>query len=162
VRIVLDGAGTLRPDLQVFTDEHAATTVVAVGRDVEPSYERDFRKRGGRILEVGLESEGRLDLHDLLRRLGAEGGRDGLPLQSLLVEAGLALASSFFRQDLVDRYFLFVAPKIVGKGVPSIGDLGIVRMDDAMTFEEWDWERVGDDLLFRGYLRPAARQGRRA
>ncbi|HEX7071777.1 MAG TPA: bifunctional diaminohydroxyphosphoribosylaminopyrimidine deaminase/5-amino-6-(5-phosphoribosylamino)uracil reductase RibD [Rhodothermales bacterium] len=157
VRVVLDEDGSLRPDLKLLTDDFVVSTVVAVGRGVEPPYGKDFKRRGGRILEVERPGAHRIDLMDLLRRLGAEGGAGGRPLQSILVEAGRSLASSFFREDLVDRYFLFVAPKIVGTGVASIGDLGITRMDDAMTFEEWEWEQVGDDLLFRGYLRPAVR-----
>lgn len=97
-----------------------------------------------------------LDLHALLDRLGdGEGraGRDERPLQSLLVEAGPGLATALLRQDLVDRYFCFVAPKIAGDGIPTTGDLGTTEMREALTFAETRWETIGDDALLRGYLR---------
>ena len=151
IRVVLDGTGSLRPDLQLFRDAHADKTLVAVGRGVTPAYAADLKKRGGRIVEVQQADEGRLDLKNLLVRLGREGAGKDRPMQSVMVEAGRHLATAFFRADLVDRYFLFIAPKLVGAGIPSVGDLGVSRMADALAFEESEWERVGDDLLFRGY-----------
>jgi diaminohydroxyphosphoribosylaminopyrimidine deaminase/5-amino-6-(5-phosphoribosylamino)uracil reductase len=56
----------------------------------------------------------------------------------------------------VDRLFCFVAPKVVGEGVPALGDLGVNDMDDALTFAEQSWETVGDDVLLRGYRRSVA------
>ena len=70
-----------------------------------------------------------------------------------MVEAGPGLATALFEQDLVDRFFCFLAPKILGDGVSGISDLGITKMDDAITFSETEWEPVGDDMLFRGYCR---------
>ena len=49
--------------------------------------------------------------------------------------------------------FLFVAPKLIGSGVPALAGLGIKRLADALTFAEHTWEQVGEDLLFRGYRR---------
>ena len=151
IRVVLDGAGSLRPDLRVLADEHADKTIVAVATGVRPAYADALTARGGRVISVERSADGRLDLRDLLVRLGREGGADGKPMQSVMVEAGRSLATSLFRANLVDRYFLFVAPKLVGTGISSIGELNIERMADARTFAESDWERVGADLLFRGY-----------
>jgi len=43
--------------------------------------------------------------------------------------------------------------------MPSLRDLGIEQMDDALTFAESAWEPVGDDLLFRGYRRAVRGMG---
>ncbi|MEO1632211.1 MAG: dihydrofolate reductase family protein, partial [Bacteroidota bacterium] len=82
------------------------------------------------------------------------------PMQSLLVEAGPGLATALFAQELVDRFFCFVAPKVVGAGTPVLHDLGISRMAEARTFADHRWEVVGEDMLFRGYVRRVA--GRRS
>jgi diaminohydroxyphosphoribosylaminopyrimidine deaminase/5-amino-6-(5-phosphoribosylamino)uracil reductase len=108
---------------------------------------------GGHLLRIPETEDDHLDLSALLRRLGTDGGRQAEPLQSLLVEAGPGLATALFRQDLVDRFFCFVAPKVVGDGRPVLGDFGITDMENARTFAEQTWEPVGDDLLFRGYCR---------
>lgn len=153
IRIVVDARGVLRPDLKLFVDAFAARTVAAVRQGVRPAYADALLARGGRLLEVAPSGPDRLDLLELLQRLGQPEG-DQLPIQSILVEAGPGLATALFAHDLVDRYFLFVAPKITGAGTPSIGTLQIDHMADALSFADVRWSSVGADFLFKGYRRP--------
>ncbi|HET6568763.1 MAG TPA: bifunctional diaminohydroxyphosphoribosylaminopyrimidine deaminase/5-amino-6-(5-phosphoribosylamino)uracil reductase RibD [Rhodothermales bacterium] len=150
VRIVLDRTGALAPGLKLFSDAHADRTIAITGEGAAPAYEEKLAGAGGRVVRMP-ERDGHVDLPPVLGWLGREGGRDGLPMQSLLVEAGPGLSSALFREDLVDRYFLFIAPKLVGDGVPVLHLPGIARMADALTFAESQWEQVGEDLLFKGY-----------
>ena len=153
-RLVLDRTGTLAPTLNLFTDDHAARTIAVVGTDrPAPPYAAALREQGGTVLRIPETDAGHLDLYALLAHLGAPDGPTGRPLQSLFVEAGPGLATALFQQDLVDRFFCFIAPKVVGTGMPSLRDLGIRRMDNALTFAEQQWTTVGDDLLFKGYMR---------
>ena len=149
VRVVLDRAGTLRPDLRLFTDEHAAQTVAVVGEGVDAGrMPRRCASAAALVLAVP-ERDGHLDLGVLLDRLGAGVG-DHRPMQSLLVEAGPGLATALLRADLADRLALFIAPKLVG-GRRAVDNLDIGRMADARTFETHRWEAVGPDMLFLGY-----------
>ncbi|QXD17127.1 bifunctional diaminohydroxyphosphoribosylaminopyrimidine deaminase/5-amino-6-(5-phosphoribosylamino)uracil reductase RibD [Rhodocaloribacter litoris] len=155
-RLVLDRTGTLPPTLRLFTDEHAARTVAVVGPEAAPPYARALLRAGGALLHLPTAG-GHLDLPALLDRLGRDGGRDGgRPLQSLLVEAGPGLASALFAQDLVDRYFVFIAPRVLGGGLPALSLPGPERMAEARTFAEHRWTRTGDDLLFQGYRHPVS------
>ena len=155
-RIVLDREGTLPPDRTLFTDDHANHTIAVVGTTHNrPIYADALEQAGGTLLRVPETDDDHLNLPALLNRLGSDGGRDAAPLQSLLVEAGPGLATALFQQDLVDRFFCFVAPKVVGDGIPVLGDLDTTEMSDALTFAECEWDTVGDDLLFRGYRHPA-------
>jgi diaminohydroxyphosphoribosylaminopyrimidine deaminase/5-amino-6-(5-phosphoribosylamino)uracil reductase len=81
-------------------------------------------------------------LDETLKRLAAEG------VQSLLLEGGPTLASSFLREGLVDKLLLFVAPTLAGSGPRWAGELGA-----ALPLAGLDAERVGDDLLLTGYIR---------
>ncbi len=154
LRLVLDRTSTLLPTRTLFSDAHAECTVAVVGSDrPRPDYADQLTDAGGTILRIPETNNGHLDLSSLLQRLGTDAGRDAKPLQSLLVEAGPGLATALFRQDLVDRFFCFVAPKVVGEGIPAIRDLGVTEMDDTLTFAEQEWETVGDDVLLRGYRR---------
>lgn len=157
-RIVLDRTGACSPHLKLFSDAQAKYTVAVVSERAEPAYAGALKRAGGRLLRLP-ERDGHLDLHMLLDRLGNDGGRDGRPLQSLLVEAGPGLATALLQQDLVDRLFLFIAPKLVGDGIPTLHGLGIERMDEALTFADSSWEEVEGDLLFRGYRRTVMRNG---
>ena len=158
VRVVLDRKGTLPAALTLFTDAHAASTVAVVADGATPGYADALAERGGLVLPIP-ERNGHLDLGALLDRLGAGVGTHR-PMQSLLVEAGPGLATALLRAvssagsgpALVDRLALFIAPKLVG-GHRSVGDLGIGRIADALTFAESRWEAVGDDILFLGFRR---------
>ena len=151
-RFVLDGRGLLPARLKLFTDAHKRKTTAIVGEGATPAYEAILQAHGGRILRVP-EREGHIDLAALLDILGDSGGRDARPLQSIQIEAGPGLATALMRQDLVDRLFMFIAPKILGGGMPSLAGLGVHKLQDAVTFAEHHWEQVGSDLLFRGYRR---------
>jgi diaminohydroxyphosphoribosylaminopyrimidine deaminase/5-amino-6-(5-phosphoribosylamino)uracil reductase len=80
-------------------------------------------------------------LADELRALADEG------VQSLLLEGGPTLATSFLREGLVDKLMLFVAPEVAGSGLtfaPELEDL--VRLSRLTT------ERLGDDVLLTAYV----------
>ena len=152
LRIVLDRAGALSPTLALF--DGAAPTLAVVGRGAEPSYRRVLAEAGGGVLEVEAVG-GHLDLGAVLDALGARDGVPGgvRPVQSLLVEAGPGLATALLRQGLVDRLRWFVAPKLVGAGVPAVGDLEVETMADALEAGDATWEPIGPDVLLRASLR---------
>ena len=152
VRIALDRAGRLPADLNLFADGQADKTMVVAAESARIPYEEALLERGGRVLRVA-ERDGALDLRGMLEALGECGGRDGLPMQSLLVEGGAALAASLLRQDLADRLFLFIAPKALGAGPVSIDGIGREDLAEALTFAEHAWESVGEDMVFKGYRR---------
>ena len=134
----------------------AASDAVAVGmgtvradaprldaRDVEASSQPRRLAFGTGPLPEGSELElvsGPLD--ETLKRLAAEG------VQSLLLEGGPTLASSFLREGLVDKLLLFVAPTLAGSGRRWVDELGA-----SLTLAGLEAERVGDDLLLTGYIR---------
>ena len=112
-------------------------------RDVEASSQPRRLAFGTGPLPEGSELElvsGPLD--ETLKRLAAEG------VQSLLLEGGPTLASSFLREGLVDKLLLFVAPTLAGSGRRWVDELGA-----SLTLAGLEAERVGDDLLLTGYIR---------
>jgi diaminohydroxyphosphoribosylaminopyrimidine deaminase/5-amino-6-(5-phosphoribosylamino)uracil reductase len=80
-------------------------------------------------------------LEDELTRLADEG------VQSLLLEGGPTLATSFVRADLVDKLLLFVAPILGGEGPRFLGELGA-----PVELRGHTVERLGDDVLVTAYL----------
>lgn len=81
-------------------------------------------------------------LEDELHRLADEG------VQSLLLEGGPTLATSFLAAGLVDRLLVFVAPVVSGSGPRMAGDLA-----SAATLTRLTAEPVGEDVLLSAYLR---------
>ncbi|HEX6662902.1 MAG TPA: bifunctional diaminohydroxyphosphoribosylaminopyrimidine deaminase/5-amino-6-(5-phosphoribosylamino)uracil reductase RibD [Gaiellaceae bacterium] len=80
-------------------------------------------------------------LADELAHLAADG------VQSLLLEGGPMLASSFLRADLVDKVLLFVAPRIAGAGVAFTPEL-----PEPIELRQLKAEPVGDDVLLTAYV----------
>ena len=80
-------------------------------------------------------------LEDELRRLAEEG------VQSLLLEGGPTLATSFLAAGLVDKILLFVAPEVAGAG-PTI----VNALPEPISLTRFDAVRVGEDVLLSAYV----------
>jgi diaminohydroxyphosphoribosylaminopyrimidine deaminase / 5-amino-6-(5-phosphoribosylamino)uracil reductase len=80
-------------------------------------------------------------LREELTRLAGEG------VQSLLLEGGSTLASSFFAADLVDKVLVFVAPTLAGDGPVLVASL-----PQAVTLTHLTARPVGEDVLLTAYV----------
>ncbi len=152
LRIVLDRAGELPPDLHLFSDEYAASTVAVVAPNADPAYASALQSAGGRLLPI-LADGAHLDLRALLGALGR--GDIGTPIQSLLVEAGPRLASAMLDLNLADRLLAFVAPVWLGDGQRSFSGDAPDRMAEATRWPETEWSIIGGDALLTAYRHAA-------
>ncbi len=83
-------------------------------------------------------------------------------VRHLMVEGGSRISGAFLAAGLVDELIVYLAPTLLGSGIPSLGDLGIGTLADA---QQWTWDPVGGaavtvlgpDLKLR--LTPAAPSG---
>lgn len=85
-----------------------------------------------------------LDAHDILQQLGKAG------LTRVFCEGGSALAASLLAADLVDELIGFTAGLGIGaEGLPSIGALGLTRLEAAARFDLIETSAVGGDVMHR-------------
>lgn len=147
-RVVVDS--TLRVPLtaKVLTDRAARTTIATTLRAPEHRV-ADIRNRGAEVLVVASTGTGHVDLDDLLHCLAALGVR------TVLVEGGRSLITSILHARLARRLVITIAPKLIGAGIEAVGDLGIDRLDDALTCTGWSFRQCGDDIVFDGQLEPS-------
>lgn len=92
------------------------------------------------LVQPALELEG--DLGGVLDLLGGRG------VMQVMVEGGATVAGAFHREGLVDRYVIYLAPKLFGgdDARPLFAGPGAVTMDDVWTGQITDIQRLGDDL----------------
>ena len=65
---------------------------------------------------------------------------------------GAAVATALLRQGLVDKLVVFIAHKILGKGIEAIGDLGIKDIDQALNLSRVRSYRRGEDMVVEARL----------
>jgi riboflavin biosynthesis pyrimidine reductase len=64
-----------------------------------------------------------------------------------MVEGGAALITSFLCNHLVDRLVVCIAPKILGRGIEAVGDLGICELGDSLVLADTSVITYGGDII---------------
>jgi diaminohydroxyphosphoribosylaminopyrimidine deaminase/5-amino-6-(5-phosphoribosylamino)uracil reductase len=85
----------------------------------------------------------------ILRRLGE------LEITSVMIEGGAAVNWSALVSNVVDKVFLYYAPKILaGTGsIPFAAGTGFRHMSQAAQVKHVHLHRFGEDFAVEGYLR---------
>jgi diaminohydroxyphosphoribosylaminopyrimidine deaminase / 5-amino-6-(5-phosphoribosylamino)uracil reductase len=144
LRVVVDSTLRIPHDAAVLAGGAASGTVLA-GTDRASSERRERAlTSGAMVLCLPSGFDGRVDLKALLWELGALG------VESVMVEGGATLITGFFKVGLVDRLAVCVAPKILGDGLPAVGDLGIRDLSRSLTLADAAVEPYGVDLILSG------------
>ncbi|MEK7281628.1 MAG: bifunctional diaminohydroxyphosphoribosylaminopyrimidine deaminase/5-amino-6-(5-phosphoribosylamino)uracil reductase RibD, partial [Chloroflexota bacterium] len=141
LRVVVDGAGRLPSSARLLAQP--GRTLVAVGKEHKALA---FAGDSVEVVELGEEGDD-IDLSLLLRCLGQRG------VTSLLVEGGGSLVGSFFDHGLVDKFYAFIAPIIIGgREAKVIAGEGVVEVSQALRLKKVGLEKLGPDVLIWGYL----------
>ena len=145
-RIVVDSRLRLPLATNLLVDG-AAPTWVATTPAAPPERVQAVRERGAEVLVVDPDERGQVDLRRLLTCLAAERGLD-----SVLIEGGGGVITSALRQRIVDRLVVCIAARLIGAGVPAVGDLGVTRLHEAPGFVHARFRLLEDDVIFEGQL----------
>jgi diaminohydroxyphosphoribosylaminopyrimidine deaminase / 5-amino-6-(5-phosphoribosylamino)uracil reductase len=98
-----------------------------------------LQSRGAQVLSIPAEPSGRIDLYALLTLLASNN------INSMLVEGGARLITSFLRCQLVDWVVITISPSLVG-GLKVVEDL----LSPIPRLKEKDTTRLGEDLIVWG------------
>ena len=129
---IVVGAGTVR------TDNPSLTTRLVDG----PSPRRIVLGKVATGAKVNPCLEWDQSLPELLDTLGAEG------VLQLMVEGGPTVAASFHRENLVNRYVMYIAPAFMGgaDGSPLFSGPGVASIDQMWRGSITSTRMVGDDI----------------
>jgi diaminohydroxyphosphoribosylaminopyrimidine deaminase/5-amino-6-(5-phosphoribosylamino)uracil reductase len=141
-RIVLDSKLRMPHDAKVLdSGTEGSQTWVATTEPIDREKARVLEETGVKIIPCPPDPQGHVDLASLMRHLANAG------ISSILVEGGARALTSFLRIGLVQRLVCFVAPIILGEGINAVGDLDILRVDDAIDIGSWKVKRLGRELM---------------
>lgn len=142
-RVVVDTRGRVPATARIF--RKGGPTIVATTAATSAAWKHGIVDAGGQVLECE-PGDGGVNLDQLLRVLGQRG------IGSVWAEGGGTLLGSLFTGGHVDEVWAFVAPLIIGgDGRPVLAGTGAATMGDAWRLRDVQIERLGPDVLVRGY-----------
>ena len=148
LRLILDSHLRLPHDSRVV--KTAKDDVVVLCSFAEEKKKQALRARGIRVEQVSpVMPDGRPDMIGIVRRLGE------MEITSLLIEGGAMVNWAALAAEVVDKVFLYYAPKILaGTGsVPFAAGAGFRKMSEAAHIKSLKLHRFGEDFAVEGYLR---------
>lgn len=137
LRVVLDAKGRM-PQHALVVNDDAKTLICTTHQN-----SKTIHGTAAEIVGCPETSEGFLDLRYVLEMLYEKGVR------MLLVEGGSSVLWSFFSQHLVDEFFVYIAPVIIGgEKTPSLaGGKGISTELDCIRLHLCDIQQSSEGIL---------------
>ncbi|NET42031.1 bifunctional diaminohydroxyphosphoribosylaminopyrimidine deaminase/5-amino-6-(5-phosphoribosylamino)uracil reductase RibD [Okeania sp. SIO2B3] len=142
LRVVMSRGLDLPTEANLWDVDEANTLVFTeVGSNQE--FQQYLRQKGVEVVEVSSLTPAKV-MENLYDR----------GFLSVLWECGGTLAARAIADGVVQKILAFIAPKIIGGQIaPSpVGDLGLVKMTDAVEVENMSIRAIGCDYLLTGYI----------
>ncbi len=140
VRIILDSRLRVPLEAKVFADSSA---IVATTGKHDAQKKKALEEKNIRVVICAEDASGRVDVRELVKRLGE------LNISSVLVEGGSEVNASFVKAKLADKFLFFISPKIIGgrQANGAVGGKGIEKMSGALELKFKKIKKVGSGLL---------------
>ena len=116
----------------------------------EANKKRELEARGIRVEQLSARPyDARVNIHAVLRRLGQ------LEITSVLIEGGAAVNGTALSSRIVDKVFLYYAPRILASdgSIPLASGAAFRGMHDAQQVKRVHLHRFAEDFAVEGYLR---------
>jgi diaminohydroxyphosphoribosylaminopyrimidine deaminase/5-amino-6-(5-phosphoribosylamino)uracil reductase len=141
LRVVLDSRLRL-PNVSQLA-QSTRKDVLLFAESADPSRKSELEKLGIQVEQVPHSAEHSLDLSYILKRLGE------LEITNVLLEGGSHLNASALDSGLVDKVFLYLAPKIFGDSAVAFA----AGLQHAIDLRDTQLHSFGNDFAVEGYLR---------
>jgi len=148
LRVVLDSR--LRLPLESRVVKTAADDLLVLCSFAEEKKKRQLLKLGVRVEQLPrANSEGHPEMAAVLRFLGQT------EITSLMIEGGSIVNAAALSAGIVDKVFLYYAPRILGgtTAVPFAGGPGFATINNAPRVKSIRLHRFGEDFAVEGYLK---------
>jgi diaminohydroxyphosphoribosylaminopyrimidine deaminase/5-amino-6-(5-phosphoribosylamino)uracil reductase len=147
IRVVLDSRLRIPPSANLLHLSSPAPTWVACTAEAPAEKIQALESLGAEVLVLP-KTKDRVALEPLLQELSRR------RVQNLLVEGGAEVLGAFLDQRLVDKFYFFYAPKILGgkNAYPAVAGRGVANLSEAHQARDLSLRHLGPDLLVSGYL----------
>ena len=148
IRIILDPLLEIPLTAKIINQKSTAKTLIITSDNLNNSAaqikkEKLLKKKQVEILTFETDNTNYFNLKKLLIELRER------KISSVLVEGGAKLSHTFLKENLVDKFYYFIAPKIYGgsDGIASFCGEGPKMMSDAVELEILEQKNIDDNIL---------------
>lgn len=147
-RIILDSHFRTPLEANVLSDAHVQSTIMVISESCKETAKIDeMDKHGATVWRMPVDGRGGLNLEAVLSQARLAN------IASILVEGGRAVFSSFLEMKLADRLACFIAPKILGEGLPAFQGVASLPVSNPIALAQVSWQAIDDNVLLTGNLR---------
>lgn len=141
VRIVCDTHLRIPMDCQIVQTADTIETILATSTNEKEKIDQ-LIKKGVQILQIP-EKDGCIDLNLLMQTLGEKG------IDSILLEGGGRLNDSFLREKLIQKAYVYLAPKIFGgeDAKTPVEGIGVSLPEQGANFKLQQIQQIEEDIL---------------
>jgi diaminohydroxyphosphoribosylaminopyrimidine deaminase / 5-amino-6-(5-phosphoribosylamino)uracil reductase len=141
VRVIIDQRLHSPADARIFRQRSRAPTILVTSTRNVASVKQRY---GAHVEAIGGSANGQgIALAEVMREFGRRGW------SKVLIEGGAKLAGAALRARIIDRVAFFVAPLIIGCGLPSVEGLLARSVRDAIKLTNFNAQFVGSDWLLQ-------------
>ncbi len=148
-KIIVDSDLRLPLKANLFKNTDPSDIVVATTKTAPKNRFEQLREKGVNLIVCPRVSgtEKRIQLRFLFEELARR------EITSILIEGGAGIIGGALQEKLVDKFLIFVAPKIMGDqdALSSIHGLKINRVDRLIKLRDVTVKRISEDILIEGY-----------
>ncbi|TAL60175.1 MAG: bifunctional diaminohydroxyphosphoribosylaminopyrimidine deaminase/5-amino-6-(5-phosphoribosylamino)uracil reductase RibD, partial [Legionella sp.] len=134
LRIILANQNKLPLDLHVFTSQLPGKTLLVTTDASHDTWYKPIIGQSVELLVLPKNTRGQVDLTCLLDEIGKRS------ITSLLVEGGMTVQHDFMQEELVNKFHVYLANKIIGT---------LEKKQDPLQVS---MEKLGTDFHFTGYF----------
>ncbi len=148
LRLIVDSRMRMPLDSRIV--KTCRDDVVVFCSFAEENRKAELVARGVRVEQLALGMrDGRPDMQAIIQRLGE------MDITSLIIEGGAMVNGAALITGIVDKVFLYYAPKLLGGSgsVPFAAGPGFRRMSEAAVVKDFRIHRFGEDFAVEGYIR---------
>lgn len=144
-RIIMDSLLRTPLDANMINSEEAPTILVC-SNEVSQEKVDLFTNKGLTVLSIEKNEHG-LNIDEMLAKLYEHGITD------ILLEGGSKVNASFLQQGAIDKYVIYIAPKVLGGNLSLTPFAGYNPsfMNEAWDIEFASFDKVGEDLRIIAY-----------
>ncbi len=146
-KIILDSSLKISTEARLFSGTRPSDVFIVTTAEASDKKKAILLKKGVNVI-VCPRRAGQIDLKWLFKELAKQ------KIMSILVEGGAHVIGSALKEKLVDKMYIYMAPKIFGdqKALSSVVGIDIKSVGKAVGLKKISIEKIGQDILIQGYV----------